>query len=57
MSANGLTILTGNSNPRFAKAMARYLGVRVSAMTCKRFSDGEIFLRTHENLYCVAPAR
>jgi len=21
------------------------------------FSDGEIFLRTHENLYCVAPAR
>jgi ribose-phosphate pyrophosphokinase len=50
MSANGLTILTGNSNPRFAKAMARYLGVRVSAMTCKRFSDGEIFVEIEENI-------
>jgi ribose-phosphate pyrophosphokinase len=50
MSANGLTILTGNSNPAFAKAMARYLGVRVSAMTCKRFSDGEIFVEIEENI-------
>ena len=50
MSANGLTILTGNSNPKFAKSMARYLGARVSAMTCKRFSDGEIFVEIEENI-------
>ncbi len=50
MRANGLTILTGNSNPDFATKMARYLGVHISAMTVKRFSDGEIFVEIEENI-------
>lgn len=50
MSANGLTILTGKSNPEFARKMARYLGVQVSAMTVKRFSDGEVFVEIEENI-------
>ena len=50
MTANGLTILTGNSNPSFAEAMARYLNVRVAAMTVKRFADGEVSVEIEENI-------
>ncbi len=50
MSANGLTILTGNSNPDFARHMAKYLATHIASMTVKRFSDGEVFVEIEENI-------
>jgi ribose-phosphate pyrophosphokinase len=50
MSGNGLTILTGNSNMAFAEAMARYLDVRVGAMSVKHFADGEAFVEIEDNI-------
>ena len=45
-----MKILSCNSNPPLAKAMADYLGVGVTAADIKRFADDEVFVEIHENV-------
>jgi ribose-phosphate pyrophosphokinase len=45
-----MKILTCNSNPALAKAMAEYLGLGVTNTTVKRFADEEVFVEVHENV-------
>jgi ribose-phosphate pyrophosphokinase len=46
----GLKIFTGNSNPRLAQAITRYMGIPLGAATVSSFSDGEIQVEFKENV-------
>jgi len=45
-----MKILTGNSNPPLAEAIAAYLTIPLTKASVKRFSDQEIFVEIHENV-------
>ncbi|SDE69400.1 ribose-phosphate pyrophosphokinase [Kordiimonas lacus] len=46
----GMKILTGNSNPELAEAIAAYLNMPLAKAAVKRFSDQEVFVEIHENV-------
>ena len=46
----GLKIFTGNSNPRLAEAITRYMGIPLGAAMVGSFSDGEIQVEFRENV-------
>lgn len=46
----GLKIFTGNSNPRLAESITRYMGIPLGAATVASFSDGEIQVEFKENV-------
>ena len=45
-----MKLLTGNSNPPLAKAVADYLEIGLVDASVKRFADEEIFVEVHENV-------
>jgi len=45
-----MKVLTGNSNPPLAEAIAAYLTIPLTKASVKRFSDQEIFVEIHENV-------
>ena len=45
-----MKILSCNSNPKLAEAMAAYLHVPLTSATVRRFNDMEIFVEIHENV-------
>ncbi len=45
-----MKLLTGNSNPPLAKAVADYLEISLVDASVKRFADEEIFVEVHENV-------
>jgi len=45
-----MKLIAGNSNQPLAKAMADYLGVKLTEATIRRFSDAEIFVEVQENV-------
>ncbi len=46
----GLKIFTGNSNPRLAEAVTRYMGIPLGAAFVGSFSDGETQVEFRENV-------
>lgn len=46
----GMKILTGNSNPELAEAIAAYLNMPLAKAAVKRFSDQEVFVEIHGNV-------
>ena len=46
----GLKIFSGNSNPRLAEAIIRYMGIPLGAAYVGSFSDGEIQMEFKENV-------
>jgi ribose-phosphate pyrophosphokinase len=46
----GLKIFAGNSNPRLAEAITRYMGIPLGAAMVASFSDGEIQVEFKENV-------
>jgi ribose-phosphate pyrophosphokinase len=46
----GLKIFTGNSNPRLAQAITRYMGIPLGLAMVGSFSDGEIQVEFKENV-------
>jgi len=45
-----IKVFGGNSNPSLTKKICDYLELPVGDITCKRFSDGEIFVKINENV-------
>jgi ribose-phosphate pyrophosphokinase len=45
-----MKLIAGNSNQPLAKAMADYLGTKLTEASIRRFSDGEIFVEVQENV-------
>ena len=45
-----MKLLSCNSNPALAEAMADYLGIGLTKATVKRFADEEVFVEVHENV-------
>jgi ribose-phosphate pyrophosphokinase len=45
-----MKLIAGNSNQPLAKAMADYLGMKLTEATIRRFSDQEIFVEVQENV-------
>ena len=45
-----MKILSCNSNPALAQAMAHYLSVPLTGATVKRFADQEVFVEIHDNV-------
>ncbi|MFC3051763.1 ribose-phosphate pyrophosphokinase [Kordiimonas pumila] len=45
-----MKILTGNSNPELAEAIAAYLNIPLAKASIKRFSDQEVFIEILENV-------
>ncbi len=45
-----MKLIAGNSNQPLAKAMADYLGVKLTEASIRRFSDQEIFVEVRENV-------
>lgn len=45
-----MKLITGNSNPDFAKAVADYLGITVTDANIKRFADMEVFVEILDNM-------
>ncbi len=45
-----LLIFSGSSNPDLAKEVCDYVGVREAKITMSKFSDGEIHLKSEENV-------
>jgi ribose-phosphate pyrophosphokinase len=45
-----MKLLTGNSNPPLAKAIADYLEVPLSEASVRRFADEEVFVEIHDNV-------
>jgi ribose-phosphate pyrophosphokinase len=45
-----MKLIAGNSNQPLAKAMADYLGVKLTEASIRRFSDQEIFVEVQENV-------
>ncbi len=55
-----ISIFTGGANRPLAEATAAYMGIRMGQADLTRFSDGEIFVKIHENVrsadvYVVQP--
>jgi ribose-phosphate pyrophosphokinase len=48
--ANSVRILTGNSHPELAQAVAERLGVSLTPCTVKKFSNGEINVKISESV-------
>jgi len=46
----GLKVFGGKSNPPLTKKICEYLGIEEGNITCKRFSDGEIYVKIDENV-------
>jgi len=47
---DNMKLLTGASNPELSQKVAGYLGVPITPMDVKRFSDGEIFIEIKESI-------
>ena len=45
-----IKVFGGNSNPSLTKKICDYLELPIGDITCKRFSDGEIFVKINENV-------
>ncbi|MFH1222868.1 MAG: ribose-phosphate pyrophosphokinase [Pseudomonadota bacterium] len=45
-----MRLLTGTSNPELSQKVAGYLGIPITPMDVKRFSDGEVFIEVKENV-------
>ena len=45
-----MKILSGNSNPELAAAIASYLDLKPTAASVRRFADEEVFVEIHENV-------
>ena len=45
-----MKILSGNSNPELAAAIASYLDLALTAASVRRFADEEVFVEIHENV-------
>ncbi len=45
-----MIILTGNSNPAFAKAVSQYLDIPLADCIVKKFADKEIFVEIRDNV-------
>ena len=45
---NDFTLFSGTANPGLAAAIARELGIYLSACTVDRFPDGEVAVQLHE---------
>jgi ribose-phosphate pyrophosphokinase len=50
MINSALKVFTCNSNPSLAKQVCDYLKIPLGDSICKRFSDGEIYLKINENI-------
>lgn len=50
IAASPVKLVTGNSNPALARAIANYLSVPITDCTVTRFSDGEVFVQINENI-------
>ena len=50
MKDNELKVFSGSSNPELANKICQTLGVELGALTRKKFSDGEIWVRFDENI-------
>jgi len=48
--AAGPRLFSGSSNPKLAQKIADYIGTPLGALTKKRFSDGEIWVKFKENI-------
>jgi ribose-phosphate pyrophosphokinase len=46
----GLRIFSGNSNPLFAKQVAKEAGVQLGSCNISRFADGEVQVEIHESV-------
>ncbi|MCD5383720.1 ribose-phosphate pyrophosphokinase [candidate division WOR-3 bacterium] len=46
----GLKVFGGSSNPLLTKRICEYLKIEKGDITCKRFSDGEIYIKFNENV-------
>jgi ribose-phosphate pyrophosphokinase len=47
---NALKVFSGSSNPSLAREICRWLKIPPGDITCKRFSDGEIYIKINENV-------
>ena len=47
---NAMKLLTGNSNPPLARAVADYLQLPLTEASVRRFADEEVFVEIHENV-------
>jgi ribose-phosphate pyrophosphokinase len=45
-----MKLLAGNSNPRLAEEVAKYLEIPLTSASVRRFADEEIFVEIHENV-------
>ena len=45
-----MKIFTGNSNTKFAKGVAQYLGIPLGQVNLRKFSDGELYVAFDENI-------
>ena len=45
-----MQIVTGNANINLSRQVARYLGIPLTNVTIRRFSDMEIFVEIHQNV-------
>jgi ribose-phosphate pyrophosphokinase len=45
-----MKLLAGNSNPKLAQDVARYLEIPLTSASVRRFADEEIFVEIHENV-------
>jgi len=45
-----MKLMTGNSNPALAKAIAEYLELPLTQADVRRFADEEVFVEIHENV-------
>ncbi len=50
MENNRLRLFSGSANIPLAQDVARYLGMDVGPMICKRFADGEIYIQIQESI-------
>ena len=45
-----LRLFSGAANPLLSQEIARYLGIDLGPMICKRFADGEIYIQIQESI-------
>tara|TARA_Y100000817_G_scaffold171174_1_gene133686 strand:+ start:488 stop:1420 length:933 start_codon:yes stop_codon:yes gene_type:complete len=45
-----MKIFTGNSNPKFAQGVSKYLGIPLGQVDLRKFSDGELYVAFDENI-------
>ncbi len=50
MKDNELKVFSGSSNPELAKKICQAMDIELGALTLKKFSDGEIWVRFDENI-------